>query len=119
MKKRKDRERNRERNERRWFTVRENWPVDSPVKRSQGLRMSVTAIEAAGSIQEALRIGMLKGTPRVIEFVIANTPQSRGGSLNHPTAETEWNVALADAIDFFGIDMQIMRKRAEELKQQL
>src|SRR5262245_8616700 len=64
-----DRDRKRDRNERRWFTLRQNWPIDSPIKQSQALKMSVAAVEAAGSVQEAVRVGMLRGTPRVIEFI--------------------------------------------------
>jgi len=78
--------------------------------------LSAAAIEAAGSIQEALRIGMLKGTPRVIQVLIAHTPQSRGGALDDPRADIEWKILVAEEIQTHGIDMQIMRNRAEELR---
>lgn len=62
-------------------------------------------VEAAGSLDEAQRLGALEGAPEEIGAMIRSmVPASRGGEDSGPQAEEEWQRFVDDMIEANGQD---------------
>ena len=88
---------------------RDTWPIDSQFKTSDIVRLSAPAIEAAGSIDQACRLGMIAGTFGGLQMLADHVPKSRGGTLDHSRAEEEWQNLVDAEVRYRCIDMTAMR----------
>lgn len=91
------------------------WPTNSPVA-SRGLReFAAPSIEAAGSLQNALRLGIIGGSPDMVAELHSLTPASRGGSLKRPDAERQWQRAVKAGLRAQGKSLEAVKRLVEWL----
>ena len=89
------------------YADRENWAVPSP---ADLLEMTAPAIEAAGSIQRAVRLGVIGGAPMITRQLERLVPESRGGRWKHPKADELWNRIVQRAVRSRDLDLEGMKR---------
>jgi hypothetical protein len=73
-------------------------------------------IEAAGSLDRAVQLGLVNAFGSVdLAKLKAVIPLSRGGTLNHPDADKDWEAMVQGAARKNGSDIEQLRKACAEL----
>ena len=69
------------------------------------------AVEAAGTIQRAVRLGVVGSFGCVsLDMLTPVIPKSRGGKCSHPDSESDWLELVADAVERRDLDLDAMRE---------
>ena len=91
------------------------WPSESPMNLGMLLELSAPAIEAAGSIQRALRLGVMGCDEETAKQLEQFVPVSRGGRVKHPDVDRDWMEIVDKAVKDRGIDLEEMREHLRNL----
>ncbi len=87
-----------------------SWKRDSPLSDITLLQSAAPAIEACGSIQRALRLGVIDSDPSAIRQLAKMVPVSRGGKVSLPEAKDDWMKVVREAAEERNLDLEKMKE---------
>lgn len=73
------------------------------------LLLSAPAIEAAGSLDRAIRVGAIQCDPHTAKQLRKTLPKSMGGKVDYPGVDDDWRKLVADMVKERNVDMVRMR----------
>lgn len=79
------------------------------------LQLVATTIEAAGSVQRAVDLGLIGVMGGSIEPLLALIPKSRGGHLEGPEVDQDWQNLVASIAAQEGISVEERRRSIAQL----
>lgn len=79
------------------------------------LQLVATTVEAAGSVQRAADLGLIGMMGESIEPLLALIPKSRGGHLEGPEVEQDWQNLVASIAAREGMSIEERRRSIEDM----
>jgi hypothetical protein len=91
------------------------WTIEPLQKAATLLTFYAPAIEAAGSLPKAIRMHMICGPSEDLKLLASLVPRSRGGLLEHPDADADWQIVVNEAVRETGYNLEATRRAVREL----